>query len=761
MARVPYTGVPDVAPASAPPGDYQNIHSSPEDFGGIAAGAQQRFGAQVQQGAGDLVQAAVIKQDRFNQIATDDAFNQFQQGADNITYGNPSDPTAPKGLYTLKGADALSAGPQTVQQLTAMRDSIKSGLQNDAQRLQFDQASRRLLEYKSAEISRHLDSQADVYGLAVNEATIKNSVRTAGLAYNSDEALMHAVQDGRSGAVKAAQIRSGASADQTVLQNATSESDTNVIRGAVEGALAQNDGNRAAQIMNKFGNMLDPQMREVLNRTTQAHADAGAVAAASQGIILGTGPAVDINAQTNAAWQRLKATEHGVDSAGAALTSPKGALGLTQLEPATAQAVAAQHGVPYNPAGIVKDNSYNEMLGRLHFGDLMQKYDGNFTLAAAAYNAGAGRVDGWLSSIGDPRKGVMSDADFASKIPFAETKNYVMKVAQPGNTPGVATQHNPQAFATEQQMIQSAWTDAHAKFPDRPDLQQRMVEQVYQHIAQTNVLQSKYEAEQAKAQRDMQEQAGSAIVNQLIKDPTSFDPKSIADAPGLTWEQKQHLFDVARSDMAKSSTGGKELAEYGSGFWQAYQQVHAPTNVPGSITDASQLWSRGGPNGDLTLAGIDRLTKEVASSRKIDGDGPLQQQMFKTVHGQLTGANDALGLKDPKGEQLFLKFMTQAFKTIDEGKASGMTMQQLYNPDSPGYVGKIAAGMKRSLSQITADLAAANGSEAPTGEGQAAVPGHYSLQDLHAEMLRRELLGGNKPPLLPQEQRDEGPHAPY
>ena len=33
------------------------------------------------------------------------------------------------------------------------------------------------------------------------------------------------------------------------------------------------------------------------------------------------------------------------------------------------------------------------MIGRLYFSDLMQQYDGNVTLASAAYNAGPGTID--------------------------------------------------------------------------------------------------------------------------------------------------------------------------------------------------------------------------------------------------------------------------------------------------------------------------------------------------------------------------------
>jgi soluble lytic murein transglycosylase-like protein len=67
----------------------------------------------------------------------------------------------------------------------------------------------------------------------------------------------------------------------------------------------------------------------------------------------------------------------------ASARSPKGAMGLMQLMPSTARAYGVTD--PYDP-----EQSLNA--GAALLADLLQEFDGNRTLALAAYNAGAGAV---------------------------------------------------------------------------------------------------------------------------------------------------------------------------------------------------------------------------------------------------------------------------------------------------------------------------------------------------------------------------------
>ena len=101
-----------------------------------------------------------------------------------------------------------------------------------------------------------------------------------------------------------------------------------------------------------------------------------------------------------------------------------GALGLMQLMPETARHVANSLGLKkLRRADILKvDNNIN--LGTQYFRSVMNRFDNNVSLAAAAYNAGPLNVKKWL-----PRDEEVLPADlWVETVPFNETRNYVQAV---------------------------------------------------------------------------------------------------------------------------------------------------------------------------------------------------------------------------------------------------------------------------------------------------------------------------------------------
>ena len=99
--------------------------------------------------------------------------------------------------------------------------------------------------------------------------------------------------------------------------------------------------------------------------------------------------------------------------------SSAGAQGLMQLTPQTAEEIARRSG----GTAFVQDDlavpQVNISYGSWYLHWLLDRYGDNAMLAVAAYNAGTGNVDRWISR--DPGM----DAD---EIPFPETRAYVRKV---------------------------------------------------------------------------------------------------------------------------------------------------------------------------------------------------------------------------------------------------------------------------------------------------------------------------------------------
>lgn len=104
--------------------------------------------------------------------------------------------------------------------------------------------------------------------------------------------------------------------------------------------------------------------------------------------------------------------------------SPAGALGLMQVMPATARLTARQARIPYRDSSELLDPTRNVRIGSSYMRMMLDRFGQNRILAAAAYNAGPGRIRQWLQRHPDD---IESDR-FVETIPFRETRQYVQNV---------------------------------------------------------------------------------------------------------------------------------------------------------------------------------------------------------------------------------------------------------------------------------------------------------------------------------------------
>jgi soluble lytic murein transglycosylase len=100
-----------------------------------------------------------------------------------------------------------------------------------------------------------------------------------------------------------------------------------------------------------------------------------------------------------------------------------GASGLMQVMPATARWTAKRIGLDNFTVAQLNDRETNIAIGTAYLKLVLDDFQGSGPLAAAAYNAGPGRPRVWRNG---PQ---MEGAAWAENVPFAETRDYVKKVA--------------------------------------------------------------------------------------------------------------------------------------------------------------------------------------------------------------------------------------------------------------------------------------------------------------------------------------------
>ena len=110
--------------------------------------------------------------------------------------------------------------------------------------------------------------------------------------------------------------------------------------------------------------------------------------------------------------------------------SSAGAIGLMQVMPRTAAAMAKKLGLSFSEDRLLKDKNYNVKIGTYFLKTLLKKFDDSKVLSIAAYNAGPYRIKEWINQFGDPRAEGVDPLIWIEMIPFLETRNYVKRVIE-------------------------------------------------------------------------------------------------------------------------------------------------------------------------------------------------------------------------------------------------------------------------------------------------------------------------------------------
>ena len=108
--------------------------------------------------------------------------------------------------------------------------------------------------------------------------------------------------------------------------------------------------------------------------------------------------------------------------------SNSNAIGLMQIVESTAKEIAEKDLELSFSTDLLNSPEYNIKIGTAYYAKLLKKYNGNMGLSLAAYNAGIGKVDGWIKD-----GTIKEDGSDLENIPYKETNNYVRKILRDYN----------------------------------------------------------------------------------------------------------------------------------------------------------------------------------------------------------------------------------------------------------------------------------------------------------------------------------------
>lgn len=278
-----------------------------------------------------------------------------------------------------------------------------------------------------------LGRQADI-NIAANETMRASSINEA-VAAGSDAEREAAI--GRYATDLQRLVKSG------WMDAATAQSKAAKFRGELEQAeayaLVNRDPARARAMLadTSVWASLDPMKRQSLEVAAEQRLDANQQAAVTQSAHFHPEAATLAMGRVVAPEHAVRIFDNGIVSIESGgdntAVSPKGALGASQIMPATAREVAAGLGMKDVAAlsdadlkaRLTTDQALNLQLGRAYWTQMVTRYDGNVALAAAAYNAGPGRADGWRRDAEAKFGAGFTPAQLASVVDIKETRDYL------------------------------------------------------------------------------------------------------------------------------------------------------------------------------------------------------------------------------------------------------------------------------------------------------------------------------------------------
>jgi hypothetical protein len=395
----------------------------------------------------ELGKLAMAMQAKVNATVVDDAVDQARQAAMKLTWGTKDEATGNVvgGYKNLKGEQAFRRPSETGlddeigQQFDdAVKGIVESKITNPLQRQSFEHQVMEIGSQLRQGAAIHQAEQFDAYHDGVYKSMAENLTADFAMVDPRD---LNAQKDALAKldqTVATRMITAGAPAEALTVAQRSARSAA--VASLFDRVVSDKNYLQAQALLNQWGDKIDPDVATKMKLSIDGHV----------AVQLGQQIGADVYSHTAApsfsagdatrAFNVVIGMESGgkhTDDKGKVLKDGKGmgSVGIAQLQPDTAKAMAKKLGHPewadlaMQPT---KDGeAANRLLGQAYFNELVGQFKGDIPKAMAAYNAGPAWLVGGKDRKGNKIEGALKQAareggDWRDYIP-AETRDYVAK----------------------------------------------------------------------------------------------------------------------------------------------------------------------------------------------------------------------------------------------------------------------------------------------------------------------------------------------
>jgi soluble lytic murein transglycosylase len=421
------------------------------DMPDVAGPQLQQMGQAATRAGVEVARFTAEKLNEANQLRRLDARNRARETLNTLIYDSSEGVLAQKGIAALERSSKKALPDEYAERFKDAVDEITATLGNDQQRELFKRDAAEMHLQLNETARRHFLKEMTTYKLGTYDGAIKSQQRAIALMGGNGQDMIDPVTkrsriDDATDEIRAAVF---AKARQLGVPQELAEQEaitqlSAAHHDAFSAAVQAGKLQYAESYLEKYRGQMTPDHIMASQAVITKQMDSQVAVSIATQEVQKVAPTLHRN-ELSRTWDAMIVAESGgrqFAASGQPLTSPKGAIGIAQVMPATAREVAKKHGIPWDEDRYRTDPEYNKALGRAHFGDLVQEF-GDVELAMAAYNAGSGAVRKALAQAsrpvkidaGDPNAPNPSGKVFPHRMGWRdfvpkETQAYVAKIQQ-------------------------------------------------------------------------------------------------------------------------------------------------------------------------------------------------------------------------------------------------------------------------------------------------------------------------------------------